>query len=94
MIDAYLNFHNVSTIARSSSYINQSSDTERMRALNLHIKTGDYFRFLTTTLSFIEETLSEHKNASEVVSIQLEAVRATRKDLKYLDEHYVIEPRN
>jgi len=91
MIDAFSNFSSITT-ANYVSDIRSVNDSERISSLKFHIVTGDYFRFHTTLLGFIEETLADG-NSRESIAIQLEAIRSALKDLKYLDENYRIESR-
>lgn len=94
MIDRLFDFSPVPTIAHSASHIDQRYEYERLATLRFHIETDDYFRFLATLLSFFEETLASGDGTQkESLAIELEAVRAARKDLQYLNDHYRIEPR-
>ena len=93
MIDRLFDFSSLSTLPSTSSYNSPVTDSERINMLDLHVRTNDYFRYLTTLLGFVEETLDSGECSRESLNIQLEAVRATRKDLQYLNDHYYIEPR-
>ena len=94
MIERIFNFSSISTTTDVSSYVDPLSDYERLNALTFHVETGDYFPSLATLLGFVEETLAGADSAQESISIQLEAVRAARKDLHYLHDHCRIEPRS
>lgn len=92
MIDSIFNFSQVSTaISASSTHVNPLNDYERQNALTFHIETGDYFLFLSTLLGFAEETLATGDRSQNLIPIQIEAIRAARKDLQYLNDHYRIE---
>ena len=69
------------------------SDHERLEKLAFHIQTDDYFRYLATLLGFAEEALAGDVREQDLASVQIEAIRAARKDLQYLHDHYRIEPR-
>lgn len=95
MIDSILNFPPISTASSTSpTYGNPLSDYERQNALAFHIETDDYFPFLATLLGFVEETLATMDHSGKnITSIEIEAIRAARKDLQYLHIHCRIEPR-
>lgn len=61
--------------------------------LEFHILSDDYFPYLSSLLSFVEETLGEKASSDEFIRIQADAIRATRKDLQYLHDHFRIEAR-
>jgi hypothetical protein len=94
MIDSIFNFSPISTPASVSSHSNPLSDYERQNALAFHIETDDYFPFLATLLGFVEETLATGDCTQNLTSIEVEAIRAARKDLQYLHTHCRIEPRS
>jgi hypothetical protein len=89
MIDRISNFSSSATAPHTVQSI-QSSDYEHLR---FHIASDDYFPYLSALLSFIEESLGEADGSQENLRIQLEAVKATRKDLRYLHDRYCIAPR-
>lgn len=92
MIECISNFCPLQAATSVSSYADPRSDFERLSKLTFHVESGDYFRSLAALLGFVEETLvSEDTDESKL--IQLEAVRASRKDLLYLDSHCSIEVR-
>lgn len=95
MIDSIFNFSPVSTaINVSPAYVNPLNEYERQNALAFHIETDDYFPFLATLLGFVEETLATGDRTQNLTSIEVEAIRAARKDLRYLHTHCKIEPRS
>jgi hypothetical protein len=75
------------------SGIKKTADKKRIGSLSLHVKTGDYFMYLSTLFGFVEETLASETIAQPLTSMELEAVRAIREDLQYLNCNYRIEPR-
>jgi len=89
MIERISNFSSTTRTSHTSQS-NQPNDYEHLR---FHIASDDYFPYLSALLSFIEETLDEADHSQEHLRIQLEAVKATRKDLRYLHDRYCIEPR-
>jgi hypothetical protein len=93
MIKSFFNF-STPPITRTPYYRHRVDEIERIRELRAHIEAGDYFRFHTTLLGFLEETLEKRVSSEESISIQLDAIRAARRDLKFLDENYRLEPRN
>ena len=86
MIERISNFCPFKTATSISAYADPRSDFERLSKLTFHIESGDYFRSLAALLGFIEETLVS-EDSDESKTIQLEAIRASRKDLLYLDGH-------
>lgn len=62
--------------------------------LAFHIESDDYFPYLSTLLSFVEEMLTTGESSEELIGLQLAAVQATRKDLGYLHDHFRIESRS
>lgn len=62
--------------------------------LAFHIASDDYFPYLSALLSCIEETLVSLDTTGEMVQIQVEAIRATRQDLQYLQNRFRIQPRS
>jgi hypothetical protein len=85
MIDSILNFSAITP--RASSFETTPHDYEQ---LAFHIRSDDYFRYLSSLLSFVEDTLASDDRSDEMASIQLAAIRATRQDLHFLDEHFKI----
>ena len=92
MIDSIFNFCPLQAEPAVSSYVDPRNEFERLSKLAFHIETGDYFYSLSALLAFVEETLASG-DTEESQLLQLEAVRASRKDLQYLQNHCVIEPR-
>lgn len=93
MLESVFNFPSVPVTANISRHAPALDDRERLEKLAYHVETGDYFRFLSTLLGFVEETLAGADSGQELVSLQLAAVKAAREDLRYLQDHYRIEPR-
>ncbi|MBU6388488.1 hypothetical protein KGQ72_01250 [Patescibacteria group bacterium] len=93
MIDSIFNFSSVPVTTNISPHTEPLGDYARLNKLIYHIETDDYFRFLSTLLGFVEETLADGNHGQDDLSIQLEAIRATRKDLAYLNDHYRITSR-
>jgi hypothetical protein len=60
---------------------------DRPDHIELHIHTGDYFRYLSTMLSFFEEFDAPADKLREVA-------RELRIDLHYVDTRYAIEPKS
>ena len=83
---------NCSSITISSD---SSLDTmpQNPSQLAFHIQSDDYFPYLSALLGFVEETLAAGDGTDECVRIQVEAIRATRGDLQYLQDHFRIEAR-
>ena len=94
MIESVFNFSSVPTAIDTSPHTDPRSDYERLAALTFHLETGDYFPFLATLLGFVEETLASGDHSQDLVAIQLDAVKAARKDLTYLQDHCRITPRS
>ena len=94
MIESVFNFSSVPATADTPPHTNPRSDYGRLTALSFHLETGDYFPFLATLLGFVEETLASGDLSQDLVAIQLDAIKAARKDLKYLQDHCRIAPRS
>ncbi len=86
MIDAISNF---SSITNTSSF-DTAHDHQKVA---FHVESDDYFPYLSALLGFVEETLSSAPASDEMVRIQVEAIRATRQDLGYLQNRFHIQPR-
>lgn len=87
MIDAISNF---SSITNACSFDTSAHDHQK---LAFHVESDDYFPYLSALLGFVEETLSSANASEEMVRIQVEAIRATRRDLGYLQNRFHIQPR-
>jgi len=93
MIDRIFDFPGAPSTDVSPNTDSQDNHA-RQNALAFHVETGDYFSFLATLLGFVEETLNASSGTENLVPIQIEAVKAAREDLRYLNTHYRIEPRS
>ncbi|MDR3548486.1 MAG: hypothetical protein P4M11_09525 [Candidatus Pacebacteria bacterium] len=82
-------------ISSRSWLIRDTSDEARIEQLDFHLKTGDYFRVLGTILGFLEETLEgcSNQGAPELIPLELDVIRDTKKNLDYLHENYRITPK-
>ena len=92
MLDSVFNFSSVSPSTSVAPYTSQLTDHERLEKLTFHIEHGDYFGSLAALLGFVEERLAGESYDHELACVELEAVRAARKDLQYLNNHCRIEP--
>lgn len=69
---------------------------EGREKLLFHIETGDYFSMTATVLGFVEEKLMQLERANplqESDSPELQLLRSTRDDLRYLNTHYTVCPK-
>lgn len=62
--------------------------------LELHLKTGDYFRYLSGIGAFLEETLQGHEGEGHSLGgFTATRVHEIRRELAYLDQFYKITPK-
>lgn len=73
----------------------ESHDPERLKTLEFHIKSGDYFPLLATIMGFLEESVRECENGFlRIAPIESDVVRQMRQDLIHLYKHYQITPKD
>ena len=84
------------TIVSSSLTIRDGDDmmiTEER--LKYHVETGDCFNMIATVLGFLEESLRQHGEKNpELETKEVEAARALRERLQFLNQHYCIKPKD
>jgi hypothetical protein len=61
--------------------------------LDFHIRSGDYFSFIATKLGFIEEAIKKC-DASSLSKEEQGIPNELRRDLRYVQAHYKIVPRD
>lgn len=70
-------------------------EDERIKKLDIHLKTGDYFAMLVHIMSFIEDTLASAPATNAALKErELKLLADIKKDLLYLHEHYQILPKS
>lgn len=70
-------------------------DPERVKQLEYHVTTGDYFPVLATVLGFLEEGMKQcEEGVHEVVSVTPNVIEGLRKDLLHLHRNYQIQPKH
>lgn len=62
--------------------------------LIFHVENGDYFAMLSTLLGFVEETAGKLEQQDEAMKIAEEQIVRLRANLKYLQDNYIIIPKN
>ena len=72
-------------------FLRDESDAERLARLTFHIEQGDYFPFLASVISFLEETARDCPKDPENKT-KAEYAASIRKDLIHLHEHYHLTP--
>jgi hypothetical protein len=87
-----MEFEEYSTKSQTLYIRDQESDAVQTEKLDLHIKTGDYFRVISTVLSFVEETVNDCTCglSPELVPLEIQAIRNIRAELAYLHDNYTI----
>lgn len=67
-------------------------DPDRLKQLEFHIDSGDYFPLLATIMGFLEEGIRECENGFlTIVPMESEIIQNVRKDLLHLHQHYKID---
>lgn len=70
------------------------SDPERLRQLEFHIQSGDYFPLLATVLGFLEEGMRECETGTLTLApVEAEVIENFRRDLIHLHKNYTIAPK-
>lgn len=77
----------VYTFSFSPSYVCMDAPDR----IDYHVKTGDYLAVVATKLGFLEDALKRCDDLSEE---EQEIARELRRDLRYVQAHYKIQPRN
>lgn len=69
-----------------------AADPTRLKQLEFHITSGDYFPVLATMLAFLEDgaKLNQTGMAPDAVPLETKLIEDFRKDLIYLHKHYRI----
>lgn len=71
-----------------------TSEPERLRQLEYHIESGDYFPLLATVLGFLEEGMREcETGVLTLAPIEAEVIEGFRRDLIHLHKNYKIAPK-
>ncbi len=71
-----------------------SGNPERLKQLEFHIESGDYFPLLATVLGFLEEGMRECETGSLTLApVEAKVVEDFRKDLIHLHKNYEIQPK-
>ncbi len=60
--------------------------------IELHVRANDYFPMMSTMLGFLEESVGLCGPNDALTDAQIRAIKAARKDLNYLHQHYRIVP--
>jgi len=68
-------------------YYKKAKKSEDLENLTFHLKTGDYFAMLATTLGFLKENSNEDVEEEKLLD-------KLYRDVLYLHQNYKIEPRN
>lgn len=72
----------------------RDDEGERHDRLMYHISSGDYFNMVATILGFLEESLQQRATPEEELEArELKLARELREDLRYLNEHFCIQPK-
>lgn len=61
--------------------------------LDFHIQSGDFLSFVATKLGFLEEAVMKC-DASSLSGVEQSIANEVRHDLRYVQAHYKIVPRN
>jgi len=64
------------------------------KSLLFHISEGDYILTLATVLRFFEDSIKSEEADEQVRRIKLDLIRGVIDDLFYLDENYMLVPKN
>lgn len=75
------------------AYLPTQKDSSHQELL-FHVSQNDYLSTLATVLRFFEETISDNKSTPEMRELQLKSIRSVMNDLLYLNQHYVIVPKD
>lgn len=71
-----------------------SSNPARLKELEFHIESGDYFPLLATVLGFLEEGMRQCETGSlDTAPVQATVIEDFRKDLIHLHKNYQIRPK-
>jgi hypothetical protein len=67
----------------------------RLKELEFHIKSGDYFPLLATIMGFLEESVRQCENGFLTIApMESEVIQNVRKDLIHLHKNYQIQPKH
>lgn len=81
-------------ISDTSKNALENLSSEEKEKLEFHLKTGDYFAFLSTALSFWEDDLAEslrRGKKEEEEKEKIEMIQNLRTKLNYLNKKYTIQ---
>jgi len=71
-----------------------SEEPERLKELQFHLESGDYFPLLSTVLGFLEEGMRKcEMGVLAFAPIEADVLEKFRKDLIYLHKNYDIQPK-
>ena len=72
----------------------RDDEGERHDRLMYHISSGDYFNMVATILGFLEESLQQRSTPEAELEVrEIKLARELREDLRYLNQHFCIQPK-
>ena len=72
-----------------------SAEPERLKQLEYHIQSGDYFPLLSTIMCFLEEGMRECETGAplQFAPVEADILKNLREDLLYLHKNYALTPK-